>query len=363
MSDGQQFESSPEEVQPAQTSAWQLLRTEREARGLSIAEVAQHLKLTPRQVEAMEAGDLAHLPGPAFARGFVRNYARFLHIDPAHFNSVLDVVREAPQPMNALPLGQMPGPSSWRFSSLPALGIAAALLALAVAGWHYRWFEPRDEQYLADVMNQSGVPAEGAGSAPQASAPVTAQGEQSAPSAPVMDIVAASAVVVEPAASAPVAASAPAVASSAPVAVASASSAPAAAAAQSAPRVASSAAASAASSRATSSAAASQIAVPAVPKAASAPSAQSSVISGPVPQGSRRLHFAFDADAWVEVRDAHDKVVFSRLNAAGSQQDVQGEAPLKVIVGNAPQVRLTVDGKNVDLASKTSSNVARISLP
>jgi len=346
VSDGQQFEPPMEDNPPAQTSAWQMLRETREERGLTIAEVAQHLKLTPRQVEAMEAGDLAHLPGPAFARGFVRNYARFLHIDPVHFNSVLDVVREVPQPINTLPLGQMPGPTRWRFSSLPALAIAAALLALAVAGWHYGWFEPRDEQYLADMMGQSAALAEPDSSAPAASAPVPAsQTAQSEPSAPVVDIVAASAVVVAPAspASAPVAASVP---------VASAL------AAASVPRAAVSSASS------TASASTSSALIAAIPQTtASAPLAQSAPLSGPVPKGSHRLRFAFDADAWVEVRDATGKIILSRLNPAGSQQEVQGLAPLQLVIGNAPQVRLTVDGKETELASRTNSNVARFSLP
>jgi cytoskeleton protein RodZ len=342
-----------EETPAVQLTAWQMLRAAREERGLTIAEVAQHLKLTPRQVEAMEAGDLAHLPGPAFARGFVRNYARFLQLDPARFNEVLDVVREVPQQMgSSLPLGQMPGPARWRL--LPALGIAAALLALVIAGWYFRWFEPRDEQYLADVMGQSAPVAESGNSAPLASAPVAVPlAAQSEPSAPTADIVAASAAV-----------AAPMVSASTPVA-ASASSVAASSVASSAAAVSSSRASSAASSSsvASSTSAANSSLIAAVPKVASAPAAQPTVITGPVPKGSHRLHLAFDSDAWVEVRDANNKVIFSRLNPAGSEQDVQGEAPLQVVIGNAPQVRLTVDGKAMELGPKTSSNVARLNLP
>lgn len=351
MSDGEQFEPPIDDTATPQVSAWQLLRDSREAHGLSIMEVAQHLKLTPRQVEAMEAGDLAHLPGPAFARGFVRNYARFLHLDPAHFNSVLDVVREAPPPISTLPLGQMPGPTRWRFSSLPALGLAAALLALAVAGWHYGWFEPRDEQYLADVMSQSeALPAPSRSAPLAASVPAAASGvmatsepqpDQSNASAPRVDIVAASAVVMNaPAQSSPAASSSAAVAPPGTV---------------SAPRAASSVAApiSVASAPLAS----------AVSKAASAPLAQSAALSGPVPKGAHRLRFVFAADAWVEVRDANGKVVLSRLNSAGSEQEVQGLAPLQLVIGNAPQVRLVVDGKTIELTSHTNANVARFSLP
>jgi len=58
------------------------LRQARERRGDSIAEVAQALKLAPRQVDALERGDYEALPGPAFVRGFMRNYARYLNLDP-----------------------------------------------------------------------------------------------------------------------------------------------------------------------------------------------------------------------------------------------------------------------------------------
>src|SRR5438309_9495044 len=63
-------------------SAGTALRGAREAAGLSIDAVAQQLKLAPRQVQALEDDDFARLPGRTFVRGFVRNYARFLGLDP-----------------------------------------------------------------------------------------------------------------------------------------------------------------------------------------------------------------------------------------------------------------------------------------
>ena len=59
-----------------------LLRAAREALGLSIDAVAQQLKLAPRQVRALEDGDFAQLPGRTFVRGFMRNYARLVQLDP-----------------------------------------------------------------------------------------------------------------------------------------------------------------------------------------------------------------------------------------------------------------------------------------
>ena len=66
------------------------LRLAREARGLEVADIAQTLKLGPRQVEALEAGDWKGLPGNTFIRGFVRNYARLVQIDQAALMTLLD---------------------------------------------------------------------------------------------------------------------------------------------------------------------------------------------------------------------------------------------------------------------------------
>lgn len=65
----------------APLSVGTILREARIAQGLSVADVAASIKFAPRQVEALEADDFSHLPELAFVRGFVRSYARLLHID------------------------------------------------------------------------------------------------------------------------------------------------------------------------------------------------------------------------------------------------------------------------------------------
>ncbi len=69
------------EVAPAQPGPQ--LAAARESCGLSVADVAHQLRLSPGQVEAMEAGDYQRLPGTVFVRGFIRNYARLVKLDPA----------------------------------------------------------------------------------------------------------------------------------------------------------------------------------------------------------------------------------------------------------------------------------------
>lgn len=71
-------------------SVGQQLCSAREAKGMAVAEVARALKLSPRQVEALEADDWSSLPCKTIIRGFVRNYARLLNLNPDLLMSSLD---------------------------------------------------------------------------------------------------------------------------------------------------------------------------------------------------------------------------------------------------------------------------------
>ena len=63
-------------------SLGQAFADERERQGLSRTEVAQRLHMSAWQIEALESGDYGRLPKGTFLRGFVRNYAKVLAIDP-----------------------------------------------------------------------------------------------------------------------------------------------------------------------------------------------------------------------------------------------------------------------------------------
>jgi cytoskeleton protein RodZ len=63
-------------------SAGAALRAARERMALSLGDAARHLRLSARQLEAIEAGDTGRLPREPFLSGFVRNYARLVQIDP-----------------------------------------------------------------------------------------------------------------------------------------------------------------------------------------------------------------------------------------------------------------------------------------
>jgi cytoskeleton protein RodZ len=55
----------------------------RKSQGLSIHDIASRLRLSAKQIEAIEADNFAALPEPTIVRGFIRNYAKQLKIDAA----------------------------------------------------------------------------------------------------------------------------------------------------------------------------------------------------------------------------------------------------------------------------------------
>lgn len=59
----------------------QILKENRERKGISISEVALATKINARTVQAMEEGDIENLPPKTFLRGFVRSYASYLELD------------------------------------------------------------------------------------------------------------------------------------------------------------------------------------------------------------------------------------------------------------------------------------------
>jgi cytoskeleton protein RodZ len=121
------------DVAPAQPG--RQLAAARENCGLSVADVAHQLKLSSAQVEAMEAGDYQRLPGAVFVRGFIRNYARLVKLDPALLLSGAEPqLRPAAQPEPELQHSvNIPFPSGrdfgWRKYAIAALLVAVVIFA------------------------------------------------------------------------------------------------------------------------------------------------------------------------------------------------------------------------------------------
>lgn len=136
-----------------ESSAGALLAAGREELNLSVSDVARHLKLSPAQVEALEEGAYDRLPGRVFVRGFLRNYAKLLGIDPQPLLRTIDhempqpaVVDEPPSsPEVVMPREQ---PARWPMY----LAIAAAVIVGALAVYEFGFNEaPRGDEKEADA--------------------------------------------------------------------------------------------------------------------------------------------------------------------------------------------------------------------
>ena len=58
-----------------------ILRREREKQGLTIADIEKGTSIRGLYIEHIERGNIGELPGLVYAKGFVRNYAKFLRLN------------------------------------------------------------------------------------------------------------------------------------------------------------------------------------------------------------------------------------------------------------------------------------------
>jgi len=286
------------DVQVAAPGVGAQLKAAREARQMQLADVAQTLKLGPRQVEALESGDWQGLPGQTFIRGFVRNYARLVNLDPAPLMQQLDTLLQRPVNSLALPESKPTKVYSSDFGSSAGrdrLVIFAGLLLVGLAMVIYLLL-PNDLSALRGSV-QSLIDSLARKESTEIAAPVVSP---AAPAEPVFPPGSTPQQIMTPQALNPAETAAPATAP-APAAV--------------------------------------------VPASSEAP-----------------LRFVVEKESWIEVRDRDDKVVFSQRSPSASEQSVSGQGPLSLVIGNAPGVKLYWRGQPVDLAPHTRGDVARLIL-
>jgi cytoskeleton protein RodZ len=287
---------------PHAATAGALLGAAREASGLSIDAVAQQLKLAPRQVRALEEDDYTHLPGRTFVRGFVRSYARVVHLDPDVVVGALPAgaaapALEAPTLQQTAPtMGELPttdhSKPAWTRWAIP-LTLAAIVAVAAV----YEWLRPAGvahppagkETVAAESPVATAVPAGPTGT--PLSNPLVA-GKAATESVPPAEPPQAS------------------------------------------------------------------VAAP-TPAATGATPAATTAMSGP----EQPITIAFRDFSWTEIRDRDGRLLLSGMNPGGTVQSVSGTPPFDIVIGNAEDVRLTYKGRPVDLAPHTRQNVARLKLP
>jgi cytoskeleton protein RodZ len=107
----------------------QQLREAREARGLSIEDVAQGTRIRAAYIRALEEERFADLPAPVYVRGFLRNYATFLGLDAEELIGALEQQSGSFQAPHRRPPQQISTPV-WRGPNPRALAGALVLVLL-----------------------------------------------------------------------------------------------------------------------------------------------------------------------------------------------------------------------------------------
>lgn len=296
----------PDPAESHDLSVGQKLRSRREERGLSLERVADQLKLTHRQLEAIEGNDFDALPGNTFARGFVRNYARFLELDPQPLLDQLTALLPTERIQAALPHvsdatalnASLPIGSQARKFSVGMMVIVGLLLGAGAVFWYLQQ-PPSPDMALSELSSKDGVSVAINASMSEsfnASGVLAEMG-----SAPIEN--GASTVGAIPS---PVPADASAAVAEPPVSV----------------KVASSVAA---------------------------------AVNG-------EIRIVVEFDSWVQIMGADGQVLVSQLLKPGTEQTLSGKAPFQVKIGNAPKTQLYYHGQRIDLAPYSRADVATLEL-
>ena len=158
------------------------LRRQREMREISLRDIADRTKISLRYLEAMEADRFDLLPAPIFAKGFLREYARYVGLSPDDVvNHYLSVhrpeelagdpkedtkVRSKPKPVDP---GPTPMRRNWSYGLVLALAGLILLVLVALAAW------------FADRRRDEGPASSNGQAPPSIAAPLPSQ----APAVPV----------------------------------------------------------------------------------------------------------------------------------------------------------------------------------
>ncbi|GAB1389357.1 MAG: hypothetical protein AMXMBFR78_05320 [Rubrivivax sp.] len=303
------------------TSAGALLRAAREREGLHLGVLAATIKVAPAKLQALEQDRYDELPNATFTRALAQSVCRSLKIDP---RPVLALLPQADAAALDGTVGRLNEPFRERGARGEGAGLTRVskpmfwaggllLLAALVVG-----LVPSSllERVTAPSAPPSAASAVAAGASAVAAPGVTPGATPGATPGVVPD---------HP----PLAQADAGDASAAALSIAASPSAPQAAQAA---------------------------------QAASAATTPEAAASVPLAPAAGLLTVRATAPSWIEIVDAEDRVLLSRVVGAGESVQLDGRPPLRVRIGNAEATALFLRGQPVDLAPHTRVNVARLEL-
>jgi cytoskeleton protein RodZ len=288
---------------PLRKGPGERLRAARVAAGIPLERVANDLHLHPELLEALERDIYGQMPGRVFARGYLRNYARLVELDPDQILAAYDALFPAPDEadgglhrvVSGQPLRSSVD-SGHGFVRIVTWGIVLGLIVLLLIWW-------QGYLTLPGLTSTSPQPA------PDVTLPAGAE-----TSSPAMQRdVAAQLAETPPARSEAGAAPAPVPEAARPATVA---------------------------------------AEPARP----APAAESP--AGPAP----KVVLQVTARTWAEVVDASGQFKLNGTFERGYTKTLGGEPPYRISIGNVNGARITVDGEPLDLKPHFNGRLVRLTL-
>jgi transcriptional regulator with XRE-family HTH domain len=117
------------------------LRRERELRGVDLHDMAEATKISIRFLQALEQDRVDVLPGGIFPRAFVRQYGKYLGLDPERLVAEFVFAHGGETAASRAPAAVVHGDRSRRGWIIAAGG---ALMAAAIVGW-MTWTRPAPE--------------------------------------------------------------------------------------------------------------------------------------------------------------------------------------------------------------------------
>jgi cytoskeleton protein RodZ len=296
------------------------LREARERAGLSARDLAARLHLHVAIVEHLEADRFDALPEPAYIRGYLRAAARALEMEEGPLIAAFDAQGLREPPFETPPVvarRRVSGASRGHRKSPYVVGVVILGAVAVLIG--YAWFERQPpvgtaERFTIQERTEPLPPPVAESVAPQAVTepePSVPPPAHTAPDTPAPD---------------PLAGSSP---EALPLPVTGDTD---------------------------------RAAEAEAPPAAETP-APAPAEPPPVAAGAGELRLVFVEDSWVEIHDAREERLLVGLMREGTERRLSGTPPYRVFLGNAPGVRVQIEGQDYDASRHArSDNTARFVL-
>ncbi|MFA6041385.1 MAG: RodZ domain-containing protein [Methylophilus sp.] len=301
-----------------------VLKQTREKLGLTTYDISSQLRLSLKQIEALEADLFSKLPEPTIVRGFIRNYAKILKIDAQPILAAYSELSPQSTPyaveVKANANRSVIGENKTGFS--PAIFISLLLLFSIIGGLFYYYTQhilPQTKDTVAQVVATADI---------EQGQALTPPAEFALPPAEREDLISDT---------------------------------------SNTSNISTSNTSDTTNTTDTSSATNSESSA----STNNSPETTTTVVESntlatlnnlnPAAKLAKLSFIAYE-DTWVSVTDANGKKVYDEILPAGSTKTVEAEPSVSVIVGNEPGTSLSMNGKKIDMAPYTRNNIARLKL-